>query len=167
MSRIVTVAAAQLGPIARSESRPQVVQRMLALMQAGRLEVRHGTRTPRWSAADDGWHVDTAFGTERATVLINATGTVDRRVDSAVQDPLLQSLAAQGLLHPYQLAGEPADGADVDMSSFQARGSRHVHVLNMLLWGPGFFTSSAYVMAQLASRLLDHLYGPGRSASRA
>ena len=33
MSRIVTVAAAQLGPIARSESRSRVVQRMLALMR--------------------------------------------------------------------------------------------------------------------------------------
>ncbi len=33
MSRIVTVAAAQLGPIARAESRSRVVQRMLALMR--------------------------------------------------------------------------------------------------------------------------------------
>jgi predicted amidohydrolase len=33
MSRIVTVGAAQLGPIARSETRPQVVQRLIALMR--------------------------------------------------------------------------------------------------------------------------------------
>jgi N-carbamoyl-D-amino-acid hydrolase len=36
MSRIVTVAAAQLGPIARSETRSQVVQRMLALLRQAR-----------------------------------------------------------------------------------------------------------------------------------
>ena len=33
MSRIVTVGAAQLGPIARSETRPRVVQRLIALMR--------------------------------------------------------------------------------------------------------------------------------------
>ncbi len=36
MSRIVTVAAAQLGPIARAESRAQVVSRMLVLMKQAR-----------------------------------------------------------------------------------------------------------------------------------
>jgi hypothetical protein len=39
MPRIITVAAAQLGPIARSESRAQVVDRMLALMNEAK---RHG-----------------------------------------------------------------------------------------------------------------------------
>jgi predicted amidohydrolase len=39
MTRIVTVGAAQLGPIARSETRAQVVERMLALMRDAR---RHG-----------------------------------------------------------------------------------------------------------------------------
>ena len=34
MPRIVTVGAAQLGSIARSETRAQVVERMLALMHA-------------------------------------------------------------------------------------------------------------------------------------
>ncbi len=33
MARIVTVGAAQLGPIARSETRAQVVQRLLELMR--------------------------------------------------------------------------------------------------------------------------------------
>ncbi len=36
MARIVTVGAAQLGPIARSETRAQVVERMLALMRQAR-----------------------------------------------------------------------------------------------------------------------------------
>ena len=39
MSRIVTVGAAQLGPIARAETRTQVVARLLALMQQAK---RHG-----------------------------------------------------------------------------------------------------------------------------
>jgi len=39
MPRIITVAAAQLGPIARSDTRAQVVDRMLALMNEAR---RHG-----------------------------------------------------------------------------------------------------------------------------
>lgn len=61
MSRIVTVAAAQLGPIARSETRTQVVQRMLVLMRQAR---QHGcdlvvfpelaltTFFPRWYLED-------------------------------------------------------------------------------------------------------------------
>ena len=61
MTRIVTVGAAQLGPIARSETRPQVVERMIALMSEG---ARHGcdlvvfpelaltTFFPRWFMED-------------------------------------------------------------------------------------------------------------------
>ena len=39
MSRILTVGTAQLGPIARNETRTQVVERMLALMNQA---ARHG-----------------------------------------------------------------------------------------------------------------------------
>ena len=57
MTRIVTVAAAQLGPIARAESRTQVVQRMLALMRQAKShgcdlvvfpELALTTFFPRW-----------------------------------------------------------------------------------------------------------------------
>lgn len=57
MPRIVTVAAAQLGPIARSESRAQVVERMLVLMQQAKShgcdlvvfpELALTTFFPRW-----------------------------------------------------------------------------------------------------------------------
>lgn len=57
MARIVTVAAAQLGPIARSESRAQVVERMLALMRQAKShgcdlvvfpELALTTFFPRW-----------------------------------------------------------------------------------------------------------------------
>jgi len=57
MTRIVTVAAAQLGPIARAERRAQVVERMLALMRQARShgcdlvvfpELALTTFFPRW-----------------------------------------------------------------------------------------------------------------------
>jgi len=72
MTRIVTVAAAQLGPIARSESRTQVVARMLALMtQASHHgcdlvvfpELALTTFFPRWYFEDQS-EIDTFFETE-------------------------------------------------------------------------------------------------------
>ncbi|WP_248307871.1 N-carbamoyl-D-amino-acid hydrolase [Bosea sp. AS-1] len=68
MSRIVTVAAAQLGPIQRADSRKQVIDRMIALMEAARAqgatfivypELALTTFFPRWYHEDraeaDGW----------------------------------------------------------------------------------------------------------------
>ncbi|MGA1289288.1 MAG: nitrilase-related carbon-nitrogen hydrolase, partial [Rubrivivax sp.] len=61
MSRVVTVGAAQLGPIARSESRAQVVARMLALMRQAHAhgcnlvvfpELALTTFFPRWYLED-------------------------------------------------------------------------------------------------------------------
>jgi N-carbamoyl-D-amino-acid hydrolase len=61
MTRIVTVGAAQLGPIARSDTRPQVVARMLALMQQAKAhgcelivfpELALTTFFPRWYIED-------------------------------------------------------------------------------------------------------------------
>ena len=133
-------------------------ERLLALMQAGRLVVRHGVQAPRWSAADDAWLLPCAFGTETARVLINTTGSLDRRVDSPAQSPLVRHLRAQGLLQPYRLGGRVSEGAAVDLNTLRAEGSHRLYVVGMWLWGPGFFTSSAYVMAQLVKQLLDGLY---------
>ena len=72
MTRIVTVAAAQLGPIARAESRTQVVQRMLALMRQAKShgcdlvvfpELALTTFFPRWYFEDQA-EIDAFF--ERA-----------------------------------------------------------------------------------------------------
>jgi predicted amidohydrolase len=61
MTRIVTVGAAQLGPIARSDTRTQVVQRLLALMQQAKShgcdlvvypELALTTFFPRWHLED-------------------------------------------------------------------------------------------------------------------
>jgi hypothetical protein len=40
------------------------------------------------------------------------------------------------------------------MKTFRAIGSRHIYMANMLLWGPGFFTSSVFLMASIVERLL-------------
>jgi len=68
MSRIITVGAAQLGPIQKAEGRPQVVERMLALMSKAHdkqvdlivfPELALTTFFPRWYYEDqaeiDGW----------------------------------------------------------------------------------------------------------------
>ena len=57
-----------------------------------------------------------------------------------------------------------ADGAAVDMATLRATGSRHIHLTGMWLWGPGFFTSSAFMMARAAQTVLAALY-PGHVAA--
>ncbi len=52
MSRIVTVAAAQLGPIQKAETREQVVARMIALMDEAKAEGRGPDRLSG-AGADD------------------------------------------------------------------------------------------------------------------
>ena len=72
MSRIVTVGAAQLGPIARSETRPRVVQRLIALMRQAKAagcdlvvypELTLTTFFPRWYMADQ-TEIDSFFERE-------------------------------------------------------------------------------------------------------
>jgi predicted amidohydrolase len=62
MSRIVVVGAAQLGPIARDETRPQVVERLIALLRQGKAmgctlvvfpELALTTFFPRWFMTDE------------------------------------------------------------------------------------------------------------------
>jgi hypothetical protein len=47
----------------------------------------------------------------------------------------------------------------VDMATSRAIGSRSIYVANMFLWGPGFFTSSAFIMATIVERILRAMYG--------
>jgi hypothetical protein len=136
-------------------------ERLRALLRAGALQVRHGVRGVQWSDADAGWRITCAFGDERARVLVNTTGALDRRVDSPAQPALVRSLAAQRLLQPYRCGGVVADGAAVDMATGRAIGSRQVYVAGMWLWGPGFFTSSAFMMARAVQTVLAGLY-PGQ-----
>lgn len=135
-------------------------ERLLALLRAGCLQVRHGTGTPHWLPDADAWRLPWALGDERATVLVDTRSALDRRVDSPAQPALVRSLFAQGLLQPHRVGGLPTDGAAVDMASLRAIGSRHVFVAGIWLWGPGFFTSSACMMARAAQTVLAGL-NPG------
>lgn len=130
-------------------------ERLLALHKAGRIEVVKGVRDVR--LAPDGSHyaIDHDSGGERAAILINTTGAVNRRVTSAGQSALVKSLVANGLMAPYRRGGEETEGAAVDMSTYRLTGAKSVYLANMLLWGPGFFTSSAYLMAVVAERILQ------------
>lgn len=140
-----------------------VAERVLALLRAGVVQLRHGAGAPVWSADDQAWHIGCAHGVERARVLVDCRGALDRRVDSPAQPPLVRDLAVRGLLQPFQLGGAPADGAAVDIATGRAAGSRHVHVAGMWLWGPGLFTSSAFMMARAVQAILATLY-PGAVA---
>ena len=139
-------------------------ERLLALLRTGRLQLRHGTGTPQWKPESDAWCLPWALGEGPASVLIDTRGALDRRVDSPAQPALVRSLCAQGLLQPHRVDGLPADGAAVDMASLRATGSRHVFVAGMWLWGPGFFTSSAYMMARAVQQILAGLYPASVSA---
>ena len=101
-------------------------------------------------------------------MLINTTGSVDRRVNSAGQPALVASMRDAGLLRAYSRDGAELDGADVDMANFRARRSRNIFVANMVLWGPGFFTSAAFMMAAIVERLLTAIFEPpgGAATSR-
>jgi hypothetical protein len=45
------------------------------------------------------------------------------------------------------------------MSTFRAEGARSIYVANMFLWGPGFFTSSAFMMARVVEQAVSAMYG--------
>ena len=133
-------------------------ERLLALHRAGRLIVRAGAGAPELSADGASYAVPHRFGTERATVLVDCSGALDRRLDSPQQPPLFASMHAAGLLRPFELDGEPREGIAVDMATYRAHGTRAVHVAGMMLWGPGFFTSSAYLTARVVERSLAAMF---------
>ena len=130
-------------------------ERLLALHRAGRLRVVKGVARVDFVDESSCYAIVHELGVESCRVLVNATGQVDRRVTSDRQPALIRDLVAGGLLSPYRRGGIEMNGADVDMASFRARGAKSIYVANMLLWGPGFFTSSAFTMATVVERLLE------------
>ncbi len=128
-------------------------QKLLALHRAGRLRVIRGVGDVR-PEDKNGFTIHHAHGAEPAHVLVNTTGGVDRMVASSAQPTLIKTLVATGLLGPYTRAGAIANGAAVDMENYKITGAKNIYLANMLLWGPGFFTSSAYLMAGVVERLL-------------
>ncbi len=136
-------------------------ERLLALFRAGRLRVVNGVEEVALDQEGRHYTISHAFGRETARVLVNTTGQLDRRVASDRQPPLVKSLVGAGLLRPYSRAGAVLEGAAVDMRSFRLEGARSIYLANMLLWGPGFFTSSAYMMACVVERALEAIFDGG------
>ncbi len=133
-------------------------RKLLALHAAGRLVIRRGAGPVTWSDEHDAYLISHEYGVAEARVVVDSTGRVDRRLDSPEQPPLVASLANQGVLRvPEDGVGL---GAAVDMSTFRAHPDHNIYVANMLLWGPGFFTSSALMMALVVERLLEGMFAP-------
>ncbi len=140
-------------------------ERLLALHKAGALTVRAGAAGFRREGK--GFLLTHRFGEDRADVLIDASGGVNRRVEGPGQPALIRDMVAGGLMKGYFAAGEDASlGADIDMKTLRIVGTKNVYTASMLLWGPGFFTSSAYMMAALLDRILKGLYGRPKNLAR-
>lgn len=136
-------------------------ERLLALHRAGRLVVRRGAGAPVLEPDAAAWSLPHAHGVERATVLVDCSGAVERRLDARGQAPLYAAARAAGLMRPYARDGVASEGVDVDMATHRATGSRATYVVGMMLWGPGFFTSSAFMTARAVERSLDAMFGRG------
>jgi hypothetical protein len=136
--------------------------RLLALHRAQRLSIVKGVRGIRLSDAGH-YMLEHDHGTETATVLINAMNSVNRTLSHAEQPPLIRSLVSQGLLAPYQRDGIEFFGADVDMETFRLPNARNIYLANMMLWGPGLYTSSALIMARIVQRILCDIFNEATS----
>jgi uncharacterized NAD(P)/FAD-binding protein YdhS len=136
-------------------------EKLLALLRAGRVTLLKGTQAVTFDTTRDAYALGHDFGTAHARILVNATGALDRDVTSPGQTPLIQDLVRQGLMRPYSLAGRPSRGADVDMATLRLPDADNIYVASMLLWGPGFFTSSAFLMAMCVERILGAMFEPG------
>ncbi|HPF46362.1 MAG TPA: hypothetical protein PK690_05800, partial [Emcibacteraceae bacterium] len=133
-------------------------ERLLALHRAGRLKVIKGVKSVHYDKADDAYHIVHDFGIESAKILVNTTGSVDRNIKSDTQPTLIKNMAGHGLISPYICGGTEMPGADVDMGNFRLTGSKNIHLASMLLWGPGFYTSGAIIMATIIDRILKSLF---------
>ena len=135
-------------------------QRLLAPHRAARLQVRRGAG--QVTLAEDGSHdrITHAHGVDGARVLSTPPARSTDGSTAPASRLLVASLRDAGQLRAYSRNGVELDGADVDMASFRARGSRNIFVANMVLWGPGFFTSSAFMMAAIVERLLTAIFEP-------
>ncbi|MDX1405355.1 MAG: FAD/NAD(P)-binding protein [Woeseiaceae bacterium] len=133
-------------------------QKVLALMQSGHLRVLGGIRSI--SASSDGktFEIEHRFGREAARYLVNATGAVDRDVESQRQPALISNLVGKGMLGGYRRLPTSQNGAAVDLESFQSETTKGLYVASMLLWGPGYFVSSAIMMATIVERLLKSAF---------
>jgi hypothetical protein len=104
-------------------------QKVLALLESGRLRIIKGVADVSPIRGNGAFRIDHEFGTEYAEHLVNATGSVDRDVNSLRQSALVRSESA-----------------------------RSIYVANMFLWGPGLYVSSAIMMATVVGRMLRAVF---------
>ena len=133
-------------------------ERLLALHRAGRLRMIKGVKEVTYNHNDDSYHIIHDYGEDKASVLINTTGSVDRNVESEHQPQLIRTMVQKGLMKSYSCSGDKMPGADVDMENFLLTGSKNIQLASMLLWGPGFYTSGAIIMATIVDRILKSLF---------
>ncbi|MDQ1381925.1 MAG: N-carbamoyl-D-amino-acid hydrolase, partial [Actinomycetota bacterium] len=102
MSRLLTIAAAQMGPVARAETRKQVVERLLAMLQEAAdrgaelvvfPELALTTFFPRWDLPDD-----------------ELLGFFEREMPSAETAPLFDAARRLGVGFHLGYAELTADG---------------------------------------------------------
>jgi uncharacterized NAD(P)/FAD-binding protein YdhS len=135
----------------------ETADKILALHRAERLLIIKGVQEIRLSEAGH-YLIDHDHGTEIAKVLVNTTNSVNRTVTHPDQTPLIRSLSDQGLLVPYQRDGVEFPGAEVDMQTFRLPNTQNIYLANMMLWGPGIYISSAFIMGRIVSRLLSGIF---------
>ena len=133
-------------------------EKLLALIRAGRVSIIKGVRDVKLTEDGEHYEIIHQFGIEKANVLINTTGSVDRNIDSDNQTSVIKNLRKEGLLSCYERSGQKMQGADVDIKSFRLNGAKNIYMANMFLWGPGFFTSSALLMATIVEQILESLF---------
>jgi len=144
----------------------ETLERILALYEAGRLTVIKGISGVRADPDRNGYVLDHEFGSEFSEVLVNVTGTTDRDVMSDRQPALTKDLVDQGLLRPHMLGEVKMPGAAVDLDSMLLPGSSRIYLASMLLWGPGFFVSSAFMMATIVRLILSDMFGSADAIAR-
>jgi hypothetical protein len=137
-------------------------QKVLALMQSGNLRIISGVKSVTMSQDRKSFEIEHRFGKEWAPYLVNASGVVDRNIRSERQSALISNLTTKGMLSEYRRLAEAQNGINVDLDSFQSADTPNVYVANMFLWGPGFFVSSAIMMATVVNRILDAVFGGSR-----
>jgi hypothetical protein len=137
-------------------------QKVLALMQSGHLRIVSGIKSITMLPDKSSFELEHRFGKDQAPYIVNASGVVDRSIGSERQSTLITNLTRKGMLSEYRRLADTRNGIAVDLESFQSEDTRNVYVANMFLWGPGFFVSSAIMMATVIKRLLDATFGGSR-----
>ncbi|MBL4602297.1 MAG: hypothetical protein JKY84_06110, partial [Emcibacteraceae bacterium] len=123
-------------------------EKLLALHRAGRLKIIKGVKSVDFIKDDDAYLISHEFGQDKATILINTTGSVDRDVRSNKQPELIKKMVSHGMLYPYKCGDDDMPGADVDMKDFRILGTKNIHMATMFLWGPGFLQAGQLLWQQ-------------------